>query len=307
MKKYIIIVFVALSFLYSCGFDDIDAEYGTTVVLFWNQEYNRNIVVGEGLKLKAGVVLGGLLTNNEDRVVQYTLDGSLVTDDSKTILPASYYTLGHASNIVIHRGEFIGYLDIVIDSVAFLSDPKSLTGEYVLPFRITGSNDIDSINLSKDHMVVSISYWAKQHGNYYYSGTAVRKQDGAVVQTIEYKDNPSLANSIRKLETVGPNTLKVIADPSATSADPAKNKYSFYVSVASLGGGEVTIGADPASSIAVSPMGSSSYDHTSKTFTLNYTYTDGNQQVEISEQMVFRNRIRDVQADGQGVNEYRGF
>lgn len=307
MKKYILLLFVAATIFNSCKFDDIEDSYGTTSAFFWNQNYNRNIVIGEGLIFKPGIVLGGLVANDKSRVVKYVIDPSLVTDPSKSVLPANYYTLGNQTDITIKAGEFMGYLDVKMDSVAFLSDPKSLTGEYVLPVKLTGSNDVDSINANKNYMLVSISYWAKQHGNYFYNGTAVKKTAGATVATVNYEDLKNTANSIRQLLTVNPTTLKLVADKTAPSIDPAKNKYSFYVTVASLGGGNVVISADPASTIAVSPMGASSYDEATKTFTLNYKYTDGANEVEISEKMVFRNRIRDVQSDGLGVNEYRGF
>jgi hypothetical protein len=307
MKKYLLILFIAATVLNSCEFDDIDVSYGTTSAFFWNQNYNRNVVVGEGLKFKPGIVLSGLVANDKNRVVKYIIDPSLVTGSTKSILPSKYYTLGHPTDIVIKAGEFIGYLDVKLDSVAFLSDPKSLTGEYVLPVKLIGSNDVDSINASKNYMLESISYWAKQHGNYYYSGSAVKKTAGTTVSTVNYEDFKNTANSIRQLLTVNPTTLKIVADKTAPSIDPAKNKYSFYLSVSSLGGGNVVISSDPSSTIVVSPNGTSSYDEASKTFTLNYKYKDGANDMEISEKMVFRNRIRDVQADGNGVNEYRGF
>jgi len=48
----------------------------------------------------------------------------------------------------------------------------------------------------------------------------------------------------------------------------------------------------------------STYDAATKTFTLNYKFIDGVNEVEVSETMVFRNRIRDIN-NGQGVNEWR--
>jgi hypothetical protein len=303
MKKYILIFFATAAILSSCHYEDIEPSY-TTIVLFWHQEYNRNIVVGEGLKFSPGIILGGVIDNEKDRLVKFVIDPSLVTNPSKTVLPASYYTLSHPTDIVIKKGDHLGFLNVKMDSAAFLADPKSLTGEYVLPIRITGSNDVDSVNAVKDHLMMYISYWAKQHGNYNYSGQAVKKSGGTVVETLQYSDFLNVANSIRSFTTVGPTTLKLGADMTSASKDPAKNKYSFYVTLASLGGGNVTISSDPASSIAVQPNGVSTYDAANKTFTLNYKYIDGVNEVEVSETMVFRNRIRDVN-NGQGVNEWR--
>jgi hypothetical protein len=198
-----------------------------------------------------------------------------------------------------------GYVGIELDSVAFLADPKSLTGEYVIPFRLTGSNDVDSINSAKDYMIISVSYWARQHGNYCYSGQTVKKQDASVIETVTYENTSTISESIRQLITVGPQALLVKADATATSKDPGKGKFTFRIEAPSSGGGEVQISSAPGSAIEISPNGSSTYDADSRTFYLNYKYNDGTYDCEATDTLVFRNRVRDIQADGQGVNEWR--
>lgn len=304
MKKYTFIIFIMAALFTSCGFEDEEIAFGTTSVYFYNQEYNRNVVVGEGLKVRPGVMFSGLLENNQDRVVSYEVDPSVISDASKTELPAEYYTLGDADKIVVPTGEFQGYLNVVLDSAAFLADPKSLTGEYVLPLRLTGSNDVDSINSAKDYMVISISYWAKQHGNYYYSGRTLRTSL-TESDTLIYENTSTINESVRELITLGANTLLVKSDATASSKDPGKGKFDFTVEVPTVGGGQITIGSDPESSIAVLPNGNSTYDAESHTFYLNYKYTDGDWECEASDTLIFRNRVRDIQADGQGVNEWR--
>ena len=290
----------------SCGFDEEEITFGTTSVYFYNQEYNRNVVVGEGLRVRPGIMFSGLLNNSQDRVVGYTIDPSIISDPSKTELPAEYYTLSDATKIVVPAGEFQGYLSVTLDSAAFLADPKAVTGEYVLPLRLTESNDVDSINSEKDYMVISISYWAKQHGNYYYSGRTLRTSVTAD-DTLSYENNSTINESVRELVTLGPNTLLVKSDPTSTSEDPGKGKFDFTVEVPILGGGQVVISSDPESSIEVLPNGTSTYDAEARIFYLNYKYTDGDWECEASDTLVFRNRVRDIQADGQGVNEWRGF
>jgi hypothetical protein len=306
MKRiYQVTLLVLLTVLGSCSFEDEVILYGTTSVYFYNQNYNRNIVVGEGLDLKAGIMFSGLVKNDQDRVVQYVIDPSVVTDDAKTVMPANYYTLSDASQFVVPRGEMQGYVGIELDSVAFLADPKSLTGEYVIPFRLTGSNDVDSINSAKDYMIISVSYWARQHGNYCYSGQTVKKQDASVIETVTYENTSTISESIRQLITVGPQALLVKADATATSKDPGKGKFTFRIEAPSSGGGEVQISSAPGSAIEISPNGSSTYDADSRTFYLNYKYNDGTYDCEATDTLVFRNRVRDIQADGQGVNEWR--
>jgi len=303
MKKILIIL--SLAVLGACGFEDIEVEYGVTSVYFYNQEYNRNIVVGEGLRLKVGSMLTGLIKNDKDRIVRYTINESLVTDPAKTVLPRSLYTVDNDEHFVIRKGEFIGFLGVEFDSAAFVNDPKALTGEYVLPVEITGCDDVDSVNALKKHILVSISYWAKQHGNYYYSGQTIRKNAGVSVDTLTYAYDRTNANSVRQLITVGPNTMEVIPDNAGSSSDPGKNLFSFNVSVPTLGGGEVTIAPSDNSAVVVTANGSSSYDEANRTFYLNYAYNDGLYDCFATDTLVFRNRVRDVQADGQGVNEWR--
>ena len=304
MRKNIFIVLILSAILGSCGFEDDDLAFGKTSAYFYNQDYNRNIVVGEGLNLKAGIMFSGLIDNNKDRIVKYVIDPSVISIGTKTVMPSNYYTLTNGTEFVIPKGEHQGYVGIEIDSTAFLADPKSLTGEYVLPFRLTSSSDVDSINSMKDLMVVSVSYWAKQHGNYYYSGQTVRTS-GATVETLTYTNTSTISESIRQLTTVGPKAMLVKADATVGSKDPGKGKFAFHIEAPSAGSGDVVVSAAPGSAIQLSPNGTSSYDAASRKFFLKYKYTDGAYSCEATDTLVFRNRVRDVQADGQGVNEWR--
>lgn len=304
MRKNIFIVLILSAILSSCGFEEETISYGTTSAYFYNQNYNRNIVVGEGLNLKAGIMFSGLINNNKKRVVSFAIDPSVVTASGKTVMPANYYTLSSTSEFVFPVNEEQGYVDIKIDSAAFLADPKALTGEYVIPFRVTGSNDVDSINAAKNYMVLSVNYWAKQHGNYNYSGQTIRKSATAT-ETLNYAYNKTISESVRQLITVGPKTMKVVADATTGSKDPGTGKFTFNLEVPSSGSGEVAISGTPGASIQVAGNGSSTYDGSKHTFFLKYKYTDGTYQCEATDTLVFRNRVRDVQSDGKGVNEWR--
>jgi hypothetical protein len=219
-------------------------------------------------------------------------------------MPSAYYTLSSTSEFVVPKNEEQGYVDIKIDSVAFLADPKALTGEYVIPFRLTGSNDLDSINSAKDYMVLSVNYWAKQHGNYNYSGQTIRKSATAT-ETLNYSYNRIVSESIRQLTTVGPKTLKMVPDATTGTKDPGAGEFTFNMEVPSVGSGEVVISGTPGATIQVAGNGSSTYDAAKHTFYLKYKYTDGAYQCEATDTLVFRNRVRDVQSDGKGVNEWR--
>jgi len=310
MRKIFILTILGITAIFagltSCGFDDNEDIYPYTSALFTYQDYNRNIIVGEGLQINAGITFSGTLDNREDRIVEYVVDPTLLTEAGKSVLPSAYYTLGHPSQIVIPKGELKGYLPIVMDSVAFLKDPKSLTGEYVLPLRLVSSPNVDSLPEDVNHIRMSVSYYAKQHGYYNYSGAVTKTKDGVADVVINYTNISTETNSIRFLETAGPTSFAVIAD-TKNNDDPAKD-YSFLLDVPVSGGGAVTISPHPDSSVEVHSNGNCTYDAANKTFQLSYTYTltDGT-VCTVSEELVFRNRIRDVQDNGLYINEWRGF
>ena len=286
----------------SCKFAEEDVVYSYTTAYFPYQEYNRNLVVGEGLKLNIGITFSGVLHNNQDRVFDYEIDPSLVPMGKK-ILPTHYYTCNNASQIVVPKGELKGYLTVELDSVLFLNDPRSLTGEYVIPIRLLPSDSADSIPPSKNHICVSISYYAKQYGNYTYSGKAIKENDDNYIENL-YKNDPAVTNSFRLLQTVGPQRLKMVADPT-DMLDPAKGTYSFLLDTPISGDGLVTLLPDPESTIQIIPVNESRYDIASKTYYLSYKYSlnDGT-EFTVSDTLVFRNRIRDVQENGLYINEW---
>ena len=313
--------FVMCSVLFglaSCNFEDDDLTYPYSSVLFTYQDYTRNIVVGEGLYLNAGIVLAGFVDNKTDRVVQYVIDPALVNDDwnmqdlGKSVLPSAYYKLGHPSQIVVPKGELKGYLPIEMDSVAFLSDPKSITGEYILPIRLVSSSDVDSILYEKSFVRMSISYFGKQHAYYQYSGDFYKIMDGVVYDFNAFSYIRTENESRRFLQTAGPTKFRMVAD-ATNRADPLNivtgtnitGRVTLLINVP-INGTSVTIEADPNSPYEVRSSGTSSYDPDTRTFHLEYEWTleDGS-IYRIVENLVFRNRIRDDQGNGIYINEWR--
>lgn len=302
MKKIKWLLFLASTTLLSCSFHDDPVEFDSTMVGFPNQTYVRNVIVGEGLQLNIGVTFSGIQNNNAQREVGYQIDPALVPA-GKTLLPSDYYTLGNPSSIIIEKGKLDGYLNVKLDSTKFLSDPKCLTGEYVIPIKLVSKNNIDSINVAKNNMVISLSYFAKQEANYTYTGTVAKTKGGSTIN-VRYRNDPTQNNSFRLLRTVAPTNLKLVADQTGTN-DPAKGVYSFLIDVP-IAGGNVTISADPASAVVVTSVGSSSFNAATRTFTLSYAYTLADGTVcNAADTLVYRNRIRDLQSNGVYINDWR--
>ncbi len=309
MKRYLFFIapLLILAVLTSCKFDDEEVAYPSSKMLFTYQTFNRQVVVGEGLDLQIGVVFSGYLENKSERIARCQFDPTVIPTSipAKTQLPASLYAnpVGSTFDIVVPKGSLKGYYTMHIDSLAFVSDSRALTGEYVVPVRIVEAIGADQINPDKATTVISLSYLGKQYGKYTYNGTRTSASGSET-----YKSDPLNANSVRQMITRGANQFLVYADQVGTN-DKNKGKVAFLVTVPVHGGGAVTITAAPVadSPLTVTPDGASSYDEASKTFTLRYKYTDGGVEYKAVDYMYFRDRIRDDQGDGRVLYEWRGF
>ncbi len=304
MKNKALVYLLAFSVLTftGCGFDDDIVEYPTKAMLFTYQEYNRELVVGEGLRFKLGVVFAGLEKNDRNRKATYEIDPSLVPEGC-TLMPSDYYSCSDPSTIIVRKGELKGYMPVTIDSTKFVSDPMAMTGKYVIPFRLTAA-DVDTIPVGKDYMVLHLKYLAKQFGYYQYSGKTVEVGG----ESRNYESVSTETTSVRQLITAGPNTLRMIADPYGTAADPAKTvDFSMLLGVPTSGGGKVAITPDPESGVEVTANGESTYNASTKTFILRYKYVVGGKEYTAEDILVFRNRIRDDQGNGVKINEWEGF
>lgn len=301
MKKFFLIVAPLAAMLSSCGFDDEEIRYPVTKALFTYQQYNRQLVVGEGLQMQLGVVYSGVLNNTSDKVVKYAIKPEMVPSD-KTALPSNYYHCGNATDIVVPGGSLKGYMPVVMDSLKFVGDPRSLTGEFVLAVKILSTEGIDQVASDKDSTLISVSYLGKQYGKYTYTGT---RTDGTNTET--YQNTSTNGNSIRQLITIGPDKFRFY--PDQTSGDPTKGTISFLLQVPVHGGGNVTITPDPDNypAVSVSADGASTYDESTKTFKLRYKYTVSGTEWKAEDTMVFRSRERDDQGDNRILYEWRGF
>jgi hypothetical protein len=60
------------------------------------------------------------------------------------LLPDNYYTLSSGDRIVIRSGNVNGGVEVHLTD-AFFNDPEAVGLTYVLPLRLTGTSDLDSI------------------------------------------------------------------------------------------------------------------------------------------------------------------
>ncbi len=311
-KLQIVPVLIAL-LVSACAYDDsyLDAKLPKNMAYFASlKEYNRTLVVGEGLRFKVGAAMAGELTNNADRTVEFKLGPDMpfpVTDLVHVALPQDYYnysaltgTVGNTVKAIIPRGSFIGYFTVVMDSVKFLNNPLAMVrynqSQFLtLPVKIM-STSLDSINRANDSITIRVRYIAGTEGFYLYKNTITRKLNGTVVgtTTTENFSNESDDQSWQML-TAGPFTVEVTSAIAAKSTSGLKFKLTVNnsgISYQSIAGQAV-----------VEAAGTNEYNSKTHDFQLNYSFKNaGNDTVyHVASNLIFRNRIRD------GVNETREY
>lgn len=297
----------------SC-YEDYIQDYDHNVVYFSKQTDIRTFVVGEGMQIKVGVVLGGVRKNTVDRFVSYTMDQSLLNEEtleamkgglsyisenvasvsSLQMLPSSYYTISDDSKMIITPGEHMGTVTIKADSAKFLSDPLTLMANYALPFKIVKA-DADSVLQNMDYTVVGLRYENMLFGNYWHGGkTIIKDASGNTVQTVNYfTEIPSPESNIMTLKTIAPFSLKT---------NKIGNKSGSFV--ITLDNDRIRISSAEGSSIEVLPDGESMFNRAKllqdRKLFLNYKYDNGDGTTAYcTDTLTFRNRIRD------GVNEWQ--
>lgn len=297
MKKVLIIAGIFIG-LMSCKYDDsyLDPKLESKAYFASNLEYTRSVIVGEGLYFKIGAAASGSLQSPVGATVDMVIDKSVVFEGDKQIIPDTHYNSSELSG-TIHAtfgDNFLGYFTVKMDSTVFLNDPKSLTGNYIIPVKITGTS-LSSVNEERSSVQVGVKYMSKVDGYYLYKTTIRREVDGIMTDwSLEERYPNESDNSTFRLETVAP--FKVMVTPAVNSF---LNGMNFELTVddddevayGSIDGGK-NVQAD----------GENQYDRRTRDFTLNYKYVQSSDTVyHVSQELIFRNRMVD------GVNQTRDY
>jgi len=315
MKKILIVLTLAVAVV-SC-YPDYIKDFDYNGIYFPYQTDVRTFVVGEGMKIEVGAALGGVRENTIDRTVSFTLDNSLVSPATLTLmkggaqfikdavapvttlvpLPATYYTLSDNSKMVIKAGSHMGSVVIKVDSAKFLADPLTLFANYAIPFYMA-SADADTILQLKRSAVIGVKYENMLFGNYWHGGvTTVKDPAGVTVSTILYYTAVNQPETkVWKLKTVAPNALVTNGYSDQTTA---KGEMKL-----TLDGTNIIVSANTGSTFEVLPDAASTFNRAkllqNRKILLNYKYVNaaGN-TCYAQDTLTFRNRIRD------GVNEWQ--
>lgn len=308
MKKFLML-FTLIVILSSC-YDDYVKDFDKSFVYLPYQTNVRTFVVGEGMKVEVGAVLGGVLDNRKERVVNYSIDNSIITPliyqsmisdtrdhvknnlgASLAGLPSGNYSLSDSKAMIIKKGATSGTIVVRPDSVKFLADAENLKARYGLGFVITSCSDVDTINMAKNTAVIALRYENMLFGNWFRSGAAT-----ANGQTSAYRAKINQPNAdIGILTTLAP--LKLYYNHYGVPT----NKGGMHLSLNK--DNSITISNDSESTVQIVQDGECKYNAAKKLqdrkIFLSYKYTENGVTVLCKDTLAFRDRIRD------GILEYR--
>jgi hypothetical protein len=146
--------------------------------------------------------MGGVYENDKDREFKIVVDESLCNNllftsggDPVRPLPSGYYTLSSPDRIVIPSGKVNGGVEVQLAD-AFFNDPQAIKQSYVVPVRIAGSSDVDTVLLSKDFTLFAVKFINEYHGAYFHYGTSsVKDATGATVENTAYNTEKYVENN----------------------------------------------------------------------------------------------------------------
>jgi hypothetical protein len=241
MKKIILVSCIVWVVCYSCSNkDSVFPDYKYTTVYFPYQSPIKTLVLGEDIydntldnqhKCLIMATMGGVYENKKDVTLTVVVDTTLArrlkfesaTGENVVAMPDHYYTLpaGKDKQIVIPSGKLMGGLEVQLTD-AFFQDPRAIKNTFVIPLRITGVANADSIlsgksdladpdrrkagdwvTPPKDYILYAVRYINPYHGTYLRRGVDVVKGAGGntaldtnVVYHAQYVEKDELCNMV---------------------------------------------------------------------------------------------------------------
>lgn len=325
MKK-IVIMLLMVTGLIACDNFDIDhPDFDHTAGFFPYQYPVRTLVLGDYIydnendnahKFVISVAMGGVYENEKDRNFQIAVDNSLCDDilfdtDGDPILPMpdDYYSLSSADNITIPAGKLNGGVEVQLTE-AFFEDPMAIKLGYVVPIRLLGSADVDSVlvgsttNSNADVRVASqwtvapknftmfaVKYINEFHGTYFHYGASkVKDAAGVEVESKTYSEKYVENNGTAKMVTTA---RKQVALSLNLNSEIMTGSIDMLLA---FDGDNCTVSAAEGSDYTISGTGefkSNAYSWGNKDrngIVLNYTVSDGENTYEASDVFVIRDR-----------------
>jgi len=325
MKRFILILTIIIGFTSCENFDVKYPDFDYTTGYFPYQYPVRTLVLGDYIydnsndnahKFIISVAMGGVYENKKDRVFNFVVDETLCrnvlfasTNDTIKALPSNYYTLSSNDKIIIPKGKFNGGVTVQLTD-AFFNDPLAIKNTYVVPLRLTGSDDVDSILVGrsslpspdprvdsnwdivpKNFTMFAIKYINEFHGTYFHYGSCtVKDGTNTVVEDSTYSAQYVEMNPVVKALTTGRYQVSVTLYLYSTLF-PGKVQVLLNFT-----GNNCTVTAAPGSTLTVTGTGefkSKAYSWGNKErdgIVLNYTVSNGVNTYYANDVLVIRDR-----------------
>ncbi|MGK6350383.1 DUF5627 domain-containing protein [Parapedobacter sp. DT-150] len=325
MKKIFLFICITAGIFGCKNSENTFPDFGYTSGYFPYQFPVRTLILGDDIydnandnahRFVISVAMGGVYTNELNRVFDFEVDESLCeqvtfggSDNPIRPLPRSYYTLSSDNQIVIPKGEMNGGIIVQLTD-AFFEDPDAIGLNYVVPIRLTGSNNVDSIlsgsttranadirfagdwNVApKNFTMFGIKYINEFHGTYFHYGECtVKDANGATVDEKTYRADYVEQNTPVNLVTAARHRISI-----STSFQSELMEGSLDL-VLNFDGNSCTVSAPEGASYTVTGSGEfkeDAYSWGNKSrhgLTINYTVSNGTHTYEADDTFVVRDR-----------------
>ena len=340
MKRIIAIssLLVLVFGIFSCQNDDWSfPDFDYTTAYFPYQYPVRTLILGDymydnsndnELKFMISATMGGVYENEEDVIVNFQVDESLVQnlyngDNPILALPQNYYTLSSTNEIVIPKGEFSGGIEVQL-SEAFLQDSLAVDVNYVIPLRITEATT-DSVLLGdpgisnpdprvagdwilppKNFTLFAIKYINEYDAKYLLRGhDQVKDASNNVVEETTYRNKYVERDEIVNVTTVSRHVARYSNNIRYSEGSPG----SFSMDMTFNAEGNCTIAESAGSDFPVTGTGKFLQDGDSwggearNVLYLDYQTNDGTYIHNVKDTLVFRNRTVTVEQFSPTVQE----
>lgn len=327
MKK-MLTAMISLCVLTGC-YDSYLREYDYTAGYITYQYDLRTFVHGEDECFRLPVALAGVTVNDQDRQYKVTVDPSLCTSDLSGFcttahapfsaidgmmgkapigdlaggsgsyvtadlgaagidalepLPEDYYSLDF-SGLAVRKGDVTASA-VIKANEKFFADPKAYSLGYAIAYKIN-SAEVDSLYPEKSFAVVAVRAENRFYGSWYHGGKSV--VDG---QEVKYPFSiPQEDGKVYSLETVSADVVRT--DRHVQEAGSL---------ILTFNGDDITVSSDEVTIVEDSRRSCFNGAKTlqDRVLYLNYSYVDAKgRTVQVSDSLMFRNRIRD------GINEWQ--
>ncbi|GIZ09712.1 DUF1735 domain-containing protein [Flavobacterium sp. UMI-01] len=295
MKKIIAMLGLISFLITSCEpYEDFTGDFDKTIVYFGTQKPLRTVVAYDEMKFKVGVTFGGKRSNDKEEFADFVVDPTLLTTvagaNAFTLLPQNYYTLSNSSKMVIPAGSFIGDVTVTLNRDLFTADAGAINNTYALPLKITntsldsiasGSKDVigNVILEPRDYTIVVVKYISPYTGTFYHKG--VQKEldaNGAVVNEVVYSNSDLIKNTTWDIKTIDRNSVRTPGIGTFTNQNFAIN----------VNESDNTVTIDSPSAGVTNLVGTGSYNKTTRTFSLQYSFTLGGKKYQVTDELIVR-------------------